>query len=217
MCQLESLVDLEILNAILDGYSRVYSIYKKIPLASLATIYRHLKSLESKGYVRRNDDEEYAVTVKGLIVLTFWERYSAAHQLAGQVGATPDSVKAYVKLLCKKLMSLDYLPVESLEDTLPLVIKDFRTLREFKGTELEGLLANLCLKKCPSVKVDGTEMVLHAEGKEAVCVAKYENGKYELFADAGGVGKVLNLLGLFTQPKRAHINTSRDSPGDEGR
>ena len=149
MCQLDSAVDLEILSALNEGLTKVYSIYKKVPLASLATVYRHLKALEERGFVE-HEDGEYRITFKGILALAYWENPKAIMTLREKYpDLTGEEIQEYVKALCNKVKRLDYLPVESLEDTLFFLIHDFKDFERFKGTKVERVMAYLCVSRCP--------------------------------------------------------------------
>ena len=185
MCQFDNPVDLDILSAVAEGSSKVYSIYKKVPLASLATVYRHLKNLEEKGYVIQ-EEKEYKPTFKGLIVLTFWGNARALRSIhEAYPELSEEDILKYVKLFCREIKRLDFLPVYNLEDTLFLLVHDFKELAKFKGTEVENIVARLCVRKCPTVKIDDLQAVLSFDGEKATCVACVDMHGGRLFPEDG--------------------------------
>lgn len=180
---MDSSVDLEILSAVVNGCSKVYSIYKRVPLASLATVYRHLKDLEERGYVAQ-EDKDYRATFKGLLVLTFWGNVRALRSIhEAYPELSQEDILNYVKLFCHEVKRLDFLPIYNLEDTLFLLVHDFKELEKFKGTEVEDVIARLCVKKCPSFRVGDLQMVLSYDGEKATCVAYVDGDGGRLFPE----------------------------------
>ena len=185
MCQFDSSVDLDILSAVAEGCSKVYSIYKRVPLASLATVYRHLKNLEERGYVIQ-EEKDYKLTFKGLLVLTFWGNTRALRSIhEAYPELSKEDILNYVKLFCREVRRLDFLPVHNLEDTLFLLVHDFRELVKFKGTEVENAIAKLCVRKCPSLKVEDLQAVLSFDGERTTCVACVDSNGGRLFPEDG--------------------------------
>ena len=152
MCRQLDERELEILRAALTS-ERFYDIYKSttIPLAST---WRIIRRLAERGYVK--------MTEAGLILLALHDDV-ALNILARKYGVSADVMREYLEFVCRRLGNADF-PIRSLIDTVGLL--GLETLRELRGTPLEGLAVDLLFRFCRDcvVEIDGSALILGNNG-----------------------------------------------------
>ncbi|CCC80709.1 Transcriptional regulator, Lrp/AsnC family [Thermoproteus tenax Kra 1] len=204
MCAIDE-KDLEVLRAAFKGGGRFYAIYRQSNL-SLATAWRRTKKLIKLGYLRERGDL-IEPTEKALVVLAHHGEVGALVQLAHKYDVDKRTLASFIKEVCKRVGSLDYVIAERLPELLKVF--NFVDLYDFVDTELEPVVAKLYLEYCAPcvVRVDGNAF-LFGDGYvlAAYCRLCDKGGQYVLFHKCPYAER------FFSQMKKEFINAeARDS------
>jgi hypothetical protein len=190
MCRQLEERELEILRAALVS-DRFYHIYKSTSLP-LASAWRIIRRLAERNYVEYHSGR-VKMTEAGLILLALHDKV-ALNILARKYGVSADVMREYLEFVCKSLGNVDF-PIRSLVDTVGLL--GLETLRELRGTPLEGLAVELLFRFCRDciIEIGGSAFILGNNGFVAArCRFCGEDIRSELYPECPHAKVLFNSL-----------------------